>query len=137
MTWGDYNVNVQSLQNPSSIGRIQRDRPRWLNTLAFIAALFMISGSGCLSLLDLNGNSGKAAGAVAAGTSIWTTNGPYGGQIRSIAIDPVSSATVYAGGIGGVFKSTSGGVNWTPTSNGITRYSQHIVVNTEIGRAHV
>ena len=132
MTWGDYNVNDQSLQNPAAISRIKRDRPSWMNVLALVATLLAISGFGGSSFLDLNSGSAKAAGSVAAGTSLWTTNGPYGGQIRSIAIDPVSSATVYAGGVGGVFKSTDGGLNWAPASNGITRYDQIIVVNAVV-----
>ena len=111
MTWGDYNVNDQSLQNPATISRTKRDSPRWMNVVAFVATLLAISGCPKSSFLDLNSGSAKAAGSVAAGTSLWTTNDPYGGQIRSIAIDPVSSATVYASGIGGVFKSTNGGVN--------------------------
>ena len=143
-------MNDQNLQHLESLDSISRDRPRWLNVLAFAATLVAISGSGCPFFPEGAGGLGKAAVNVATGTSLWTTNGPYGGQIRSIAIDPVSSAavsaggsggvsiepavgvTVYAGGIGGVFKSTNGGVNWTPASNGITRYDQHIIVNTVV-----
>jgi len=34
-------------------------------------------------------------------------------DIRSLAIDPVDATTVYAGGIGGLFKSTSNGESWS------------------------
>jgi photosystem II stability/assembly factor-like uncharacterized protein len=38
-----------------------------------------------------------------------------------LAVDPVSSATVYAGTLsGGVFKSTDGAQHWAPASTGIT-----------------
>src|SRR5262245_64780159 len=39
--------------------------------------------------------------------------GPPGGFVRVLALDPVNSNTLYAGTDGGVFKSTSGGTNWT------------------------
>jgi hypothetical protein len=52
-------------------------------------------------------------GVVSAGTNIRTGNGPEGGEVWSLAIDPQSLATLYAGtDIGGVFKSTNGGDTW-------------------------
>ena len=43
---------------------------------------------------------------VTAGINVWTSNGPEGGSIRSLAIDPVTPTTLYAGTwYGGVFKS--------------------------------
>ena len=130
MAMGDFCVNNQTLRHFEPIGGIRRDTPRWLNVLGFIAALVAISGSECNKRLDVYRGSSGSAVAVPTGTSLWTTNSPYGGQIRTIAIDPASSATVYAGGIGGVFKSTHGGLNWTPASYGIVRSSQNIIVNT-------
>ncbi len=48
------------------------------------------------------------ASAVSAGVNTWTTNGPKGGDIRALAIDPENPATLYAGTSGaGVFKSTN------------------------------
>lgn len=46
-----------------------------------------------------------------AGVNVWTTNGPYGGRITSLAIDPQTPSTLYAG-TGGVFKSADGGTTW-------------------------
>src|SRR5437667_4050950 len=43
----------------------------------------------------------------------WSSNGPDGGQVLSLAIDRSNSATIYAGAGGGVFKSTNGGESWT------------------------
>jgi hypothetical protein len=55
---------------------------------------------------------------VNAGT--WTSNGPEGGTIRALAIDPVTTATVYTGTGGGVFKTTDGGASWSPMNSGLT-----------------
>jgi len=43
------------------------------------------------------------ASVVSAGTSVWTNNGPEGGSISALAIDPVTPTTLYAGTDGGVF----------------------------------
>jgi len=66
------------------------------------------------------------AGTVSAGINVWTSNGPEGGSIRALAIDPATPSTLYAGtdnyviGSHGVFKSTNGGGNWTPVNTGLT-----------------
>src|SRR5258706_16436382 len=50
-----------------------------------------------------------------AGANVWTTHGPEGGGIISLAVDPLQASTVYSGSIyGGAFKSTNGGRNWFP-----------------------
>ncbi len=51
-----------------------------------------------------------------AGQGVWTTNGPDGGDIRALGIDPANPATLYAGTFGGVFKSSNkGGAGQPPT----------------------
>lgn len=58
---------------------------------------------------------GLKAGIARAGTNVWTTSGPEGGNISALAIDPSTPATLYAAVYrGGVFKSTNGGGNWSP-----------------------
>ncbi len=47
----------------------------------------------------------------AAGVNRWTTGGPAGGDILSLAIDPETPSTLYAGGWG-LFRSTDGGESW-------------------------
>ena len=42
----------------------------------------------------------------------WRSNGPDGGFVSSLAIDPANPGTIYAGTSEGVFKSTNGGGNW-------------------------
>jgi photosystem II stability/assembly factor-like uncharacterized protein len=49
-----------------------------------------------------------------AGTNLWTTHGPDGGPIRSLAIDPRTPSTLYAGTTrAAVFKSTDSGASWS------------------------
>ena len=58
---------------------------------------------------------------VSAQTETWTTLGPEGGSILSLAVDPVAPTTLYAGTVsGGIFKSTDGGGSWTLIDTGLT-----------------
>ena len=43
----------------------------------------------------------------------WSSNGPEGGIVLSLAIDRSNTATIYAGTPTGVFKSTNGGESWS------------------------
>ena len=43
----------------------------------------------------------------------WTSIGPDGGYIRSLAINPKTPTTHYAGTGKGVYMSTNGGASWT------------------------
>jgi len=45
------------------------------------------------------------------GANKWSTNGPFGGPISSISVDPANPSTVYVG-TQGVFKSVDAGVTW-------------------------
>ena len=60
------------------------------------------------------------AGTVSAGTNVWTSNGPEGGVIYALVIDPLTPATIYAGASGGIFKSTNGGGDWSAVNTGLT-----------------
>lgn len=44
----------------------------------------------------------------------WNWTGPDGGPVFSLALQPGSSAVLYAGTQAGVFKSVDGGANWLP-----------------------
>lgn len=46
------------------------------------------------------------------GVNRWTTSGPFGVPLSSVAIDPTNPETVYAGTGGEVVKSTNGGLSW-------------------------
>ena len=69
--------------------------------------------------------------AASAGINIWTSNGPGGGYIGALAIDPSTPGTLYAGtqggGMfrsGGVFKSTDGGATWSAANDGLPMNAQ-------------
>ncbi len=47
-----------------------------------------------------------------AGVNEWTSQGPSGGQVYALAIDPATPSTLYAGADGGVYKSIDGGDHW-------------------------
>jgi len=56
-----------------------------------------------------------------AGVGIWTSGGPYGGQVSALAINPLTPTTLYAGLYsGGVFKSTDAGGTWAAANTGLT-----------------
>ncbi len=57
---------------------------------------------------------------VSAGFNVWTSNGPEGGIINALAVDPQTPDIIYAGTGGGVFKSTDGGASWSAINNGLT-----------------
>ena len=68
------------------------------------------------------------AGIARAGVNQWTTNGPYGGDIRATAVSPnyASDQTVFAGTYGGgVFKSADGGATWSAVNTGLTSLLIH------------
>ena len=122
-------MNDQSLPRREFLVGVNHRGLRWLHVFSFVALCLAISGSACPFHLNLDDRS-KASGSVAPGTNLWTTNGPYGGQIRSIAIDPASSATLYAGGYGGVYKSINGGSSWTAANTGFSyNAAPHLFVN--------
>jgi photosystem II stability/assembly factor-like uncharacterized protein len=58
-----------------------------------------------------------------AGLNTWTSNGPYspyGGElVYALAINPVVPTTLYAGTVGGVFRSTDGGNSWSAANGGV------------------
>src|SRR5262245_10124989 len=56
-----------------------------------------------------------------AGVNVWTSNGPEGGLIQVLAIDPVTPSILYAGtGGSGIFKSTDSGENWSAANTGLS-----------------
>lgn len=43
----------------------------------------------------------------------WTSGGPHGISITSLAVHPTDSTTIYAGSLAGIFRSTDSGNTWT------------------------
>ena len=62
---------------------------------------------------------GLLAGHAQAGINQWTSSGPAGGSVTALAIDPTTSAIMYAGGAD-VYKSTDGGQHWAAINTGLT-----------------
>jgi photosystem II stability/assembly factor-like uncharacterized protein len=62
-----------------------------------------------------------AAHTAQAGTNVWTSNGPEGGNVSALAVDSRNPETVYAGTYSGVFKSTDGGTSWINTGQPFSR----------------
>ena len=66
------------------------------------------------------------AGVASAQNGTWTSNGPEGGPVQALAVDPLTPTTLYAGTFdeagdgGGVFKSTDGGGSWSAINTGLT-----------------
>src|ERR1700693_4700295 len=85
-----------------------------------------------LAILPLLGP--RLAGVASAGVDTWTTNGPEGGEVQALAIDPANPATLYAGTAGGgVSKSTNGGGRWRivqklPTKTLLTVLANYILL---------
>jgi len=55
--------------------------------------------------------------------------GPAGGTVQSIAIDPNTPTTMYAGTYEGVFKTTNGGITWSPTGDALLDLVQSLVID--------
>ena len=74
----------------------------------------------CTSMLLLSTSQIWTVSAVPP-VNIWRALGPEGGDTYSIAINPLTPTTLYAGTQGGgVFKSTNGGTNWNASNTGLT-----------------
>src|SRR6185295_2931001 len=56
---------------------------------------------------------------VSAQGQTWTTHGPDGGNVRTLAMSQQTPSTMYAGVTGGVFRTTDNAVSWQLTSNGL------------------
>lgn len=123
-------MNDQSLLRRGLLRSIGGNSAWLIRIVIALTACVAITGCG-KSQLYLTAGVGKVSDPVATGASLWTTNGPYGGQIRSIAIDPVSNTTLYVGGYGGVYKSINGGTSWTAANTGFSyNAAPHLVVNS-------
>ena len=79
---------------------------------------FGLGGDGGVSLGRSAAGEPRGSAATKSGPGRWVpTGGPEGGGVLSLAVDPVDSNIVYAGGWGNVFKSTNGGGRWRDVSH--------------------
>src|SRR5918999_4961220 len=84
-----------------------------------------------LVLIGLVASTCIAGGGVAvAGVGVWgPSNGPLGGDVSALAVDPRNPRTIYAGAESGagVFKSTDGGRSWRAVNSGFAgSYATHV-----------
>ncbi|MHC4945835.1 MAG: WD40/YVTN/BNR-like repeat-containing protein [Planctomycetota bacterium] len=63
-------------------------------------------------------------GSATAANNAWTLTGPEGRDIYTIALNPLNSVTLYAGGDGGITRSFDGGDSWLAASSGLPQDSQ-------------
>ncbi|HEU4711074.1 MAG TPA: SBBP repeat-containing protein [Pyrinomonadaceae bacterium] len=86
------------------------------------STMFVASGNGTFKSTD--------SGAT------WTTlnfGTPAQPNVRSIAINPTTTSTIYAGTFGqGILKSTNGGSTWTPINNNMTSFESTFVSSVVI-----
>jgi photosystem II stability/assembly factor-like uncharacterized protein len=76
------------------------------------AAVFCAAGIAALTTFG---------GPAEAATNSWSAVGPFGGQVRRLAIDPKNPANLYAvSQVGGVFKTVNAGKTWKRITNGMT-----------------
>jgi len=92
----------------------------WVNSTTLTATVpwGMNPGVHTLTVVNPDGHGGSLPNAftVTQGIGVWTTGGSYGGEVRSIAINPVTPTTLYAATSSGagLFRSRDGGENWKP-----------------------
>src|ERR1700687_3388939 len=72
------------------------------------------------------------ARAAYAGINVWTSAGLEGAPISTLAIDPTTPSTLYAGtNPGRVFKSTDGGTQWSTHSTGLPPNTSILALATD------
>jgi hypothetical protein len=89
---------------------IKRKEMSMMKKILVLFLAFMLAFSACLILSAPVNNTLKADESY---QWVKVNNGLYGGDVRSLAIDPTNSKVIYAGTYSGVFKSTNGGTNWS------------------------
>ncbi|MBX7222525.1 MAG: IPT/TIG domain-containing protein [Blastocatellia bacterium] len=55
-------------------------------------------------------------------TGTWRRGGPDGGTLRALAVHPTNPAIMFAGGIGGLFRSTDSGAHWVECTTGLSSF---------------
>jgi photosystem II stability/assembly factor-like uncharacterized protein len=88
-----------------------------------VASSILFTVSGLFSHGQVRADSSSAYQESTAGTGLsglstsngdtWTTGGPYGGYVNSLAMAATSPDVIYAGTESGVFKTTDGADTWT------------------------
>ncbi|MBX7222524.1 MAG: IPT/TIG domain-containing protein [Blastocatellia bacterium] len=104
--------------------------------LSLIGAFLLCSGPGLLVFKPaqaLTGNPGfqgslRAIQPETSGT--WRRSGPEGGTVGVVAFHPTNPSIIFAGGRGGLFRSTDGGATWTESDAGMTNFAVNTLAFT-------
>ena len=95
-----------------------------VNLVRLLAILLFIAGASGL----------PDARPAAAGNNVWTSSGPFGGDVKALVIDRATPSTLYAGTAVGIYKSTNNGGSWTAFSGGLATPSERNVTALAIDR---
>ncbi|HRW77398.1 MAG TPA: hypothetical protein P5207_01895, partial [Candidatus Sabulitectum sp.] len=87
-----------------------------------LTAGFIAPETGCVLPMAEYGLEYSSAEVLPAGVGEWTRTGPWGGNIKALAVSSVDSNLVLAGcgfsmasDAGGIYRSTDGGAAWAET----------------------
>jgi len=102
-----------------TLGTTSLDDVGWISAERLTATVpwGLITGTHTLTITNPGGEAGSLADAftVTQGIGVWSTNGPYGGQIVRVRINPHHPSTVYAIAQGmGLLASDDGAATWQP-----------------------
>jgi len=65
-----------------------------------------------------------------AGSNVWTSHGPFALHVFALAIDPITTSTLYVGMYdSGVFKSTDAGRTWGSVGAGLVGYANTLAID--------
>ncbi len=101
------------------LGAAELEDVTWVSSTMLTASVPWGLAPGVHTLTVVNADGGTAsltnAFTVTQDMDVWTTSGPYGGQIVGLVLNPVTPTTVYAlAHNAGVFASYDGAANWQP-----------------------
>jgi photosystem II stability/assembly factor-like uncharacterized protein len=69
-----------------------------------------------------------ANAATLADDNVWSSNGPYGARVFTIAIHPFNNQIIYIGTIeNGIYKSTNGGADWFHLDNNLLTEAMRVI----------
>ena len=106
-------------QPTAYLGATALEDVRWVSTTTLEATVpwGLDPGVYTVTVENPGGESGSVADAftVTQGIGVWTTDGPYGGDVLQVVLNPVTPTTAYAVMFAvGVFASVDDGANWEP-----------------------
>ena len=123
-------VAAQAIPDGDAEAELQQKREAWFYGQRAYPLPHIPSGLRLQALAALTASEVSGAGTFSAGSPVWTFIGPkptgtpytfpvVSGRITALALDPRNpSMVVYAGAAdGGVWKTTDGGLHWTPLTD--------------------